>query len=49
MDGQVVYFGETPKAMDYFARLGLQGKEYFNPADFMSKFVSDYRDLSIYT
>ena len=33
--GNVVYFGPTLKAIDYFGELGIHIKEFENPGDFL--------------
>ncbi|XP_063965625.1 uncharacterized protein LOC129275898 [Lytechinus pictus] len=38
-EGQVVYFGAADKVVDYFARLGLQCPQHYNPADYIMDIV----------
>ncbi|XP_015914393.1 uncharacterized protein [Parasteatoda tepidariorum] len=44
-NGQVAYFGEAGKVVDFFTRLGMQISAHYNPADFIMEQVKKTTDV----
>lgn len=43
--GQVAYFGETNKVVEYFQSVGIDIEENYNPADFILEALSESEDM----
>lgn len=37
--GEVAYYGDTSKVVDFFSSVGLTIRPHYNPADFICKFI----------